>query len=101
WLLEKLHALPVEVERDEAGNLWATIAGERPEAVVIGGHIDSVPDGGWLDGCLDTLAGLEVLRKVATEGRPPLTVRLVDWADEEGIACGVGPIGSGVACGSL
>ena len=58
------------------------------EALLIGGHIDSVPNGGWLDGCLNTLAGLEILRRIRAEyqGKPPVTVRLVDWADEEGRA---------------
>ena len=58
--------------------------GSSERELLIGGHIDSVPNGGWLDGCLNTLAGLEVMRRMAAEGRPAVTVRLVDWADEEG-----------------
>ncbi|MCU0466009.1 MAG: Zn-dependent hydrolase, partial [Anaerolineae bacterium] len=45
WLLEKLRALPVEVETDAAGNIWATLRGESDDAVIIGGHMDSVPNG--------------------------------------------------------
>ena len=56
--------------------------------MLIGGHIDSVPNGGWLDGCLNVVAGVEVLRRVAEEGTPPVTVRLVNWADEEGARFG-------------
>jgi hydantoinase/carbamoylase family amidase len=84
WLQEKLEQLPVEIEVDEAGNTWATLRGKSPQALIIGSHIDSVPDGGWLDGCLGVMAGLEILRRIASEGTPPVTVRLVSWADEEG-----------------
>src|SRR4051794_24309511 len=60
---------------DEAGNQWFTLAGASDRALLIGGHLDSVPNGGWLDGCLNVMAGVEVLRRVAAEGTPPLTVR--------------------------
>src|SRR5919206_3574513 len=101
WLQDKLAALPVEVEVDEAGNLWARLAGATPRAVLLGGHLDSVPDGGWLDGALDVVAGLEVLRRVAAEGEPPVGVVLVDWADEEGARFGRSLLGSGLAAGSI
>jgi hydantoinase/carbamoylase family amidase len=98
---EKLSALPVIVEVDEAGNQWATLRGASERVVLIGGHIDSVPNGGWLDGCLNVLAGLEVLRRIAAEGEPPVTVRLVDWADEEGARFGRSLLGSSAAAGSM
>lgn len=101
WLREKLAALPVEMLTDEAGNLWATLRGQSEQALLIGGHIDSVPNGGWLDGCLNTLAGVEVLRRIAAEGTPPVTVRLVDWADEEGARFGRSLLGSSAVSGSL
>ncbi len=101
WLRAKFEALPVNVEQDEAGNLWATLHGESDRAVVIGGHIDSVPNGGWLDGCLNTLAGLESLRRIAGDGTPPVTVRLVDWADEEGARFGRSLLGSSACSGTL
>ena len=103
WFREKLSALPVEVHEDAAGNLWATLAGESDRALLIGGHLDSVPNGGWLDGCLNVLAGLEILRRLAAEyhGRPPVTVRLVDWADEEGARFGKSLFGSSACAGSL
>ncbi len=56
FLREKLAELPVGVERDEAGNLWATLGGESERALLIGGHLDSVSNGGWLDGCLNVLS---------------------------------------------
>src|SRR5579884_2870723 len=101
WLRLKLAELPVEVEVDEAGNLWATLGDGRDRALLLGGHIDSVPNGGWLDGCLNVLAGLEVLRRVAEEGTPPVPVRLVDWADEEGARFGRSLFGSSAAAGSM
>ena len=103
WLQEKLAELPVEVHNDAAGNLWATMAGQRPEALLIGGHIDSVPNGGWLDGCLNTLAGVEILRRLHAQygDKPPVTVRLVDWADEEGARFGKSLFGSSACSGNL
>ena len=103
WLQKKLGELPVEVHRDEAGNLWATLRGDSEKALLIGGHIDSVPNGGWLDGCLNVLAGVEVLRRIATQydGKPPITVRLVDWADEEGARFGKSLFGSSACSGHL
>jgi hydantoinase/carbamoylase family amidase len=101
WERDLLTELPLTVEVDEAGNLWATLVGDSPDALILGSHIDSVPDGGWLDGCLGVLAGLEVLRTIAAAGRPPLTVRLVDWADEEGARFGLSLLGSSAVAGKL
>ncbi|MCC6224499.1 MAG: Zn-dependent hydrolase [Thermoleophilia bacterium] len=101
WLDEQLAALPVEVETDEAGNRWATLRGASERAVLVGGHLDSVPDGGWLDGCLGVVAGLDVLRRLALEGTPPVTVRLVDWADEEGARFGRSLLGSSACSGAM
>jgi hydantoinase/carbamoylase family amidase len=86
---------------DAAGNQWFTLAGESPRAVLIGGHMDSVPNGGWLDGCLNAFAGVEVLRRIAADGTPPVTVRLVSWADEEGARFGRSLFGSSAAAGSM
>src|SRR5687767_11135270 len=69
WLREKLQGLPVEVAPDAAGNLWATLRGESERALVIGGHMDSVPNGGWLDGCLNVMAGVEILRRINAQYR--------------------------------
>ena len=97
WMAERVAALPVEATVDAAGNRWFTLRGECDDAVLIGSHIDSVPDGGWLDGALGLLAGLEVLRALAERGTPPVTVRLIDWADEEGARFGYGCLGSSAA----
>jgi N-carbamoyl-L-amino-acid hydrolase len=103
FLLERLADLPVAVDRDEAGNLWAALPGERDDAfVIVGSHIDAVPQGGWLDGCLGVLAGLETLRAIAASGwTPPVGVRLVDWADEEGARFGRSLVGSSACAGTL
>ena len=101
WLATKLEGLPVAHEVDEAGNDWWTLRGESERAVLIGGHIDSVPNGGWLDGALNVAAGVEVLRRLAGEGTPPVTIRLVNWADEEGARFGRSLFGSSAAAGSM
>src|SRR6187551_3664296 len=101
WLAESLADLPLDVERDQAGNDWYTLRGDEERAVLIGGHLDSVPNGGWLDGSLNVIAGMEVLRRIAEDGRPPVTVRLVDWADEEGARFGRSLFGSSAAAGSM
>jgi N-carbamoyl-L-amino-acid hydrolase len=101
WLAQTLSDLPLVVERDQAGNDWYTLRGDSERAVLLGGHMDSVPNGGWLDGCLNVLAAAEVLRRIAEEGTPPVTVRLVDWADEEGARFGRSLFGSSAAGGSM
>jgi beta-ureidopropionase / N-carbamoyl-L-amino-acid hydrolase len=101
WLSAKVSPLGAEEEIDEAGNQWFTLRGDSELALLIGGHIDSVPNGGWLDGALNVVAGVEVLRRIAEEGRPPLTVRLVSWADEEGARFGRSLFGSSAAAGSM
>ncbi|MGA2869801.1 MAG: hydantoinase/carbamoylase family amidase [Verrucomicrobiota bacterium] len=104
WLRQKLSALPVEIHTDAAGNLWTTLRGQSEKCLLIGGHIDSVPNGGWLDGCLNVLAGVEILRRLHAQyknGGPPVTVRLVDWADEEGARFGKSLFGSSACSGNL
>jgi beta-ureidopropionase / N-carbamoyl-L-amino-acid hydrolase len=98
WLREKV---PLEDEVDEAGNQWWTLPGRSEKAVLIGGHIDSVPNGGWLDGALNVAAGVEVMRRLVEEGAPATTVRLVNWADEEGARFGRSLFGSSAAAGSM
>jgi N-carbamoyl-L-amino-acid hydrolase len=101
WLREKLDELGLEVETDTAANVWATLRGVSDKELLIGGHMDSVPNGGWLDGCLNVLAGLEVIRHIKEQGTPPVTIRLVDWADEEGARFGRSLFGSSAASGTM
>jgi beta-ureidopropionase / N-carbamoyl-L-amino-acid hydrolase len=101
WLAGKLDDLGLEHEVDEAANQWWTVRGGTDRAVLIGGHIDSVPNGGWLDGALNVMAGVEVMRRIVEEGEPAATVRLVNWADEEGARFGRSLFGSSAAAGSM
>lgn len=107
WFEGKLASLPlasppIERHYDAAGNHWITLPGESDRALLLGSHLDSVPNGGWLDGCLGVLAALEVLRSIAEDfqGRPPVTIRLVDWADEEGARFGRSLFGSSAFAGT-
>ena len=102
WFTTKLAGLPVEDHYDAAGNRWITLRGESDKALLLGSHLDSVPNGGWLDGCLGVMTGLEVLRGFAHahNGRPPVTVRLVDFADEEGARFGRSLLGSSAFAGT-
>jgi beta-ureidopropionase / N-carbamoyl-L-amino-acid hydrolase len=102
WFQNKLEGLPVEHHYDAAGNSWTTLQGESNRALILGSHLDSVPNGGWLDGCLGVLAGLEILRGLAEDfqGRPPVTIRVVDWADEEGARFGRSLFGSSAFAGT-
>lgn len=102
WFLKKVEALGLRHERDQAGNIWVTLPGEKEDCVIIGSHLDSVPNGGWLDGCLGVLAGLEGLRHYAQSGqKPPCTLKVVDWADEEGARFGRSLLGSSAAANTL
>jgi N-carbamoyl-L-amino-acid hydrolase len=102
FLTELLAEIGIDPERDEAGNLWARLEGESEPALVVGSHLDSVPAGGWLDGALGVMAGLGVLRAWAGSGeRPPRTLALVDWADEEGARFGRSLFGSSAFSGTL
>jgi N-carbamoyl-L-amino-acid hydrolase len=100
WFAEKVRALGLPVVPDAAGNNWVTLPGKSSKTVIVGSHLDSVPNGGWLDGPLGTLAALEALR-MHRDTVPEVTLKLVDWADEEGARFGRSLLGSGAAAGSL
>ena len=100
WFTTKLATIGLEPSIDAAGNSWVTVPGDSARTVIVGSHLDSVPNGGWLDGALGVLAGFEALR-MYTDRRPPVTLALVDWADEEGARFGRSLLGSSAASGSL
>jgi N-carbamoyl-L-amino-acid hydrolase len=102
WFLSKLAGMPVEHHYDAAGNSWITLPGTSKKVLILGSHLDSVPNGGWLDGCLGVIAALAVLKIMATEydGLPPVTIRIVDWADEEGARFGRSLFGSSAFAGT-
>ena len=102
WFQSKLRTLPIENHLDAAGNSWTTLAGASDKTLILGSHLDSVPNGGWLDGCLGVIGAFAVLRRIAEEynGKPPIAVRLVDWADEEGARFGRSLFGSSAFAGT-
>jgi hydantoinase/carbamoylase family amidase len=101
WLKGKLSKIGLAPTADAAGNNWITLPGESDKTVIIAGHLDSVPNGGWLDGSLGVTAALEALRRYGQRSKPPVTLKLVDWADEEGARFGRSLLGSSAAGGSL
>jgi allantoate deiminase len=101
WFRGKVAEVGLVVDTDSAGNNWVKLPGTSTRTVIVGSHLDSVPNGGWLDGCLGVAAALEALRIQAAAGKPPVTIRLVDWADEEGARFGRSLLGSSAASGSL
>jgi allantoate deiminase len=100
WFAGKIASLGLRVETDAAGNNWVRLPGASSRTVIVGSHLDSVPNGGWLDGALGVMAALEALRTHA-DATPPVTLTLVDWADEEGARFGRSLLGSAAAAGSL
>jgi allantoate deiminase len=101
WLRQKLSPLGLTPVPDAAGNNWITLPGESSKTVIVGGHLDSVPNGGWLDGTHGVLVALEALRRHAQLPHRTVTLRLVDWADEEGARFGRSLLGSSAAAGRL
>ena len=102
WFLAHVDALPgVEHHRDAAGNNWVTLKGKSEKTLILGSHLDSVPNGGWLDGALGVMAGFAVLKHFALNGPPPVTIRVVDWADEEGARFGRSLFGSSAFAGTM
>ncbi|HEY3192404.1 MAG TPA: Zn-dependent hydrolase [Solirubrobacterales bacterium] len=102
FLEELLDEIGLQPEIDEAGNAWAYLAGDAEPALAVGSHLDSVPNGGWLDGALGVMGALGILRAWASaRRRPPRTLALVDWADEEGARFGRSLFGSSAAAGTF
>jgi allantoate deiminase len=102
WFAEKVRReLGLEIRTDPAGNNHVVLPGASARTVIVASHLDSVPNGGWLDGCLGVMAGLEALRRYAQAAEKPVTLRLIDWADEEGARFGRSLMGSSAAAGTL
>jgi allantoate deiminase len=101
WFKDKVSEIGLAPTADPAGNNWVTLSGESDKTVIVAGHLDSVPSGGWLDGSLGVTVALEALRRYARGSRPPVTLKLVDWADEEGARFGRSLLGSSAASGTL
>jgi len=98
WYADKAKQAGASISIDAAGNTWASIKGKSDEAIIVGSHIDCVPNGGWLDGCLGVVVTLELLRRYGKGEKPAKTIYAVDWADEEGARFGRSLMGSSAAC---
>ena len=89
-----------QVRRDAAGNLFARFPGEREgdPVVLVGSHVDSVPEGGRFDGALGVICAVEAIESLLDVGtRFQRPVEVVAWADEEGARFGIGLFGSAAA----
>ncbi len=102
WFITKAKDLGALTDIDTAGNIWITIEGESSESISLGSHLDSVPNGGWLDGALGIVVGLEVIRRYKENNiKPKKTIQIINWADEEGARFGRSCFGSAASTGSL
>lgn len=87
WFLLKLREIGLQVSVDCAGNISGLLPGTEPELprVVTGSHLDTVPNGGPLDGALGVVAGMEALQTLfESEFRPRRSIELINFSDEEG-----------------
>ncbi|HVA40469.1 MAG TPA: M20/M25/M40 family metallo-hydrolase, partial [Candidatus Binataceae bacterium] len=96
WLRDKLGEAGLAAEIDGVGNLYGRMT-SAPKAIIVGSHSDTVPYGGWLDGALGVIYGLEIARCVAESGATKLGVDVVSFQDEEGSYLGF--LGSRSFCG--
>lgn len=101
WLMEEAG---MTVERDAAGNLVGTYSGGEPALpyLMAGSHLDTVPEGGSLDGALGILAAIECIRTWHIDGYRPLrTVKVIATVEEEGTLFGLGCFGSRFIAGEM
>lgn len=103
WLLRRFEDAGIPARMDAYGNVFGRLQGARrdeaprgeDEIILIGSHIDTVPEGGMFDGALGVLAGLECLRALRERGEAlPYTVDVVAFSNEEGSRLGPGTFGS-------
>lgn len=84
WLLDRMGEAGLKASIDGVGNVF----GRSPNpgrAVLIGSHTDTQPQGGWLDGSLGVIYGLEIARSCAEDRRAAhFAVDVASWSDEEG-----------------
>ncbi len=106
WFVSTAQHRGLDVETDRNGNLWAwwvpaDVDADR-KALVIGSHLDSVPDGGAFDGPLGVVSSFAALDAARLEGwQPTRPVALVAFADEEGARFGIACAGSRLMTGQL
>jgi beta-ureidopropionase / N-carbamoyl-L-amino-acid hydrolase len=104
WFVGAAVDLGLDVVGDRAGNLWAWWGDPDADGpgLVIGSHLDSVPDGGAFDGPLGVVSALAVVGSLRRNGfRPARPIAVVCFCDEEGARFGVACAGSRILTGSL
>ncbi len=102
WFRTRAQDAGLEVRQDGAGNLSVLLRCTDPEAktLLVGSHLDSVPNGGRFDGALGALCGLETVRRLKEVGQAlPFHVEAISFTDEEGTWLGL--LGSRAAAGEL
>ncbi len=96
-----LRSRGARVWRDAAANVYGRF-GDAGPAILVGSHIDSVPEGGRFDGALGVLCAVEAVDALLEDGvRFVRPVEIVGWCDEEGARFGIGLFGSSAAFGRL
>lgn len=99
WLQARLSAAGLNAAIDGVANVYATSPNPGP-ALLLGSHTDTQPTGGWLDGALGVVYGLEIAQALGEQpGTRRLAIDVASWADEE--AHYLGLLGSRSFCGEL
>jgi N-carbamoyl-L-amino-acid hydrolase len=108
WFAGEAAARGLALVNDRAGNQWAwwgdpdaAVSAGRP-GVVIGSHLDSVPDGGAFDGPLGVVSALAVVDALRAKGfAPSRPIAVSNFIDEEGARFGIACAGSRLITGRL
>ncbi len=103
WFTAEAQRRSLDVVGDRAGNLWAWSGNpDVTPGVVLGSHLDSVPDGGAYDGPLGVVSGFAALDLLRARGQQPDSpIGIACFADEEGARFGIACTGSRLLTGEL
>ena len=109
WFTAQCERLGLDLSEDRAGNQWAWWGNpdmgdghESDQGIVIGSHLDSVPDGGAFDGPLGVVSALMAVEQLqAANFTPTKPIGVVNFVDEEGARFGVACAGSRIITGAL